>query len=164
MRRMLYGVLDRVATAAGVGPEARQQADRGDSVMELIDAAVPVADLLRTLLKVLPADLHAVNRLASDSARLRLRLVLATGGVAVDDREDWVGAALNDACRLLDADVLRPALRERNDDYALCVSEPVYWGTVRQDHDGVPAKDFYEVNVRTKNGVQQMWLYRPPSS
>ncbi|MEU7605212.1 hypothetical protein, partial [Streptomyces sp. NPDC041003] len=162
MRRTLSGILGRVATAAGVGPEARQQADRGDGVMELIDAAVPVADLLRTLLKVVPADLNAVNRLTSDSARIRLRLVLATGSVAVDDHGGWVGAALNDACRLLDADLLRPALRERNDDYALSVSGSVYWGTVRQNHDGIPAKDFYEVNVRTKNGMQQMWLYRPP--
>ncbi|ROQ89014.1 class 3 adenylate cyclase [Streptomyces sp. 2132.2] len=161
LRRSLYSLVDRVATAAGAGSGERQQSDLGDAVMELIDDTVPVVDLLRALLQVLPADLNAYNRVASGSARIRLRLVLAT--VRVDMRErGWAGdGEFVHAYRLLDADLLRTALRERMDDYALCVSAAVYQSTVRHNHGGVPAQEFHEVAVPTKDGVLQAWLHLP---
>ncbi|AYV32871.1 hypothetical protein EES41_39555 (plasmid) [Streptomyces sp. ADI95-16] len=164
MRRMLYGVLDRVAHSAGAGPGVRRQADWGDGVIELIDASVPLTVVLRTLRGVLPAELKAVNKLAAKSVRLRLRLVLATGRVAVDQPEGFVGAALFEASRLLDAEVLRAALREREEDYALCVSDSVYSDTVRHGYGGVPVEEFREVTVQTKGGPQRAWLHqRPPA-
>ncbi|MFD0354344.1 hypothetical protein ACFVHW_11480 [Streptomyces sp. NPDC127110] len=161
MRRMLYNLLDRTAEAAGIDAAARRQADRGDGIIELIDAAVPMAELLRAVLAVLPAELRAVNRLAAPSVRLRPRLVLATGSVSVDERDGWAGAALDDAGRLLDAEAMRAALHEGNDDYALCVSDPVYWATVRQNHPGIPAEAFREIAVPVKNGMLQAWLHQP---
>ncbi|MFF5447131.1 hypothetical protein [Streptomyces sp. NPDC012888] len=164
MRRMLYSVLDRVAVAGGVDPEARLQADRGDSVIELIDAAVPMAGLLRALITVAPAEVNVINHLASDQSQLRLRMVLATGSVIVDEHDGMVGAALNEACRLLDSDALRSSLREGRHDTVLCVSDPIYWGTVRQNHDGVPAHEFREIAVPTKSGVLPAWLHQPLSA
>ncbi|MFF4331168.1 hypothetical protein ACFYZT_32265 [Streptomyces sp. NPDC001591] len=161
MRRMLFGLLDRVAEAAGVDPAARRRADRGDGVMELIDASVPMAALLRAVLAVVPAELRAFNRLASDSVQLRPRLVLATGNVSVDEHDGWVGVALSDASRLLDAEAVRAALREGTDTYALCVSDAVYWRTVRQNHPGIRTEEFHEMAVQTKNGTLQAWLHRP---
>ena len=111
--------------------------------MELIDANASVTALLRALLSEVPAQLRAVNRLASSSAQIRLRGVVATGYVAVDEHDGWVGSDLNHACRLLDAELLREALRERTDDFALCVSESVHDGIVRHDHPGIPADDFH---------------------
>ncbi|MFJ8210443.1 hypothetical protein [Streptomyces sp. NPDC096033] len=161
MRRMLFGLLDNVAEAAGIGAAARRQADRGDGVIELIDAAVPMADLLRAILAVVPAGLRTVNRLAAASVRLRPRLVLTTGSVSVDAQDGWVGAELNDAFRLLDAEMMRAALREGREDYALCVSDPVYWATVRQNHHGIPVEAFREIAVPVKNGALQAWLHQP---
>lgn len=37
------------------------------------------------------------------------------------------------------------ALRERNDGFALCVSDPVYQGTVRHGYPGIPAEGFRQV-------------------
>lgn len=64
---------------------------------------------------------------------MRLRIVLASGEVAHDPQGSTVGGLvghdLNQACRLLDADVLREALRQRETaDCVLCVSAPVYEG------------------------------------
>ncbi|MBN0044181.1 hypothetical protein JS756_08675 [Streptomyces actuosus] len=162
LRRMLYDVTDRTLDSAGIDRRLRLRADRGDSVMELIDANAPVTALLRALLTEVPAQLRAVNRMASRSAQIRLRGVVATGYVAVDERDGWVGSDLNHACRLLDADVLRSALRERTDDLALCVSDPLYTGVVRHDHPGIPAGDFHRVTVTSKNGPLTAWLYGPP--
>ncbi|MFF2424160.1 hypothetical protein [Streptomyces mirabilis] len=161
LRRMLYDVADRTLERAGIDERLRLRADRGDSVMELIDANASVTALLRALLTEVPAQLHAVNRMASSSAQIRLRGVVATGYVAVDEHDGWVGSDLNHACRLLDAQLLRTALRERRDDFALCVSESVHTGIVRHGHAGIPAEDFHPVTVDSKNGPLRAWLHGP---
>ncbi|MEV5088571.1 hypothetical protein ACWEQ5_29830 [Streptomyces griseoincarnatus] len=161
LRRMLYDVTDRALETAGIDETLRTRADRGDSVMELIDANAPVTALLRALLTEVPVQLRALNRMASRSAQMRLRGVVAGGYVTVDDLDGWVGSDLNHACRLLDAALLRAALRERPDDFALCVSDSVYQGVVRHDHPGVPAADFHQVTVGTKNGPLTAWLHGP---
>ncbi|MFI5687807.1 hypothetical protein [Streptomyces sp. NPDC051636] len=161
LRRMLYDITDRTLESAGIDETRRLRADRGDSVMELIDAGAPVTALLRALLTEVPAQLRTVNRMASRSAQIRLRGVLATGWVAVDEHDGWVGSDLNHACRLLDADVLRAALRERTGDFALCVSHALYEGVVRHDHPGIPAADFHTVTMAGKNGPLTAWLHGP---
>ncbi|MFE3210370.1 hypothetical protein ACFXI8_19770 [Streptomyces niveus] len=161
LRRMLYDITDRTLTVAGVDETSRQRADRGDSVMELIEASSSVPALLRTLLTEVPAQLRTVNRMTSSSAQIRLRGVLASGYVAIDERDGWVGSDLNHACRLLDATVLRAALRERGDGFALCVSDSVYQGIVRHDHYGVPAAEFHRVELDSKNGTLTAYLHGP---
>ncbi|KAB1979752.1 hypothetical protein [Streptomyces triticiradicis] len=161
LRRMLYDITDRALESAGIDERLRLRADRGDSVMELIDANASVTALLRTLLAEVPGLLRSVNRTASSSAQIRLRGVVATGYVAVDERDGWVGSDLNHACRLLDAHLLRAALRERPDDFALCVSENVHSGIVRHDHPGIPADGFHPVTVDSKNGPLRAWLHGP---
>ncbi|OKK05936.1 hypothetical protein AMK26_07510 [Streptomyces sp. CB03234] len=161
LRRMLYGISDSALESAGIDETLRLRADRGDSVMELIDANASVTALLRALLTEVPVQLRAVNRMASSSAQIRLRAVLATGYVAVDELDGWVGSDLNHACRLLDAGLLRAALRERKDDFALCVSEGVHSGIVRHGHPGIPAEDFHPITVTSKNGPLKAWLHGP---
>lgn len=164
LRRTLYGIADRILAVAGIDETQRQRADRGDSVMELVAAEASSVGLLRALLTEAPVQLRAVNRLASSSAQIRLRTVLATGDVAVDELDGWVGSGLNHACRLLDAEFLRAALRERDDDFALCVSDSVYHGTVRHGHPGVPPEGFHQVTFDTKNGRSTAWLAGPARS
>ncbi len=159
LRRMLFELADRALLAAGIEMTLRRRADRGDSIMELIDSNASSTLLLRTLLNFVPAELRALNRTASSSAQMRLRGVVASGYVAVDSEGGWVGSDLNHACRLLDADVLRDALREERGDFALCVSQSVYQGVVRHDHPGVPADEFHAVTVDSKNGPLQAWLH-----
>ncbi|MFI8190816.1 hypothetical protein ACIF8T_18710 [Streptomyces sp. NPDC085946] len=161
LRRMLYDVTDRALESAGIDGTLRLRADRGDAVMELIDANAPVTALLRALLTDVPAELRALNRMASSSAQIRLRGVVASGYVAVDGHDGWVGSDLNRACRLLDAEPLRAALRERSGDFVLCVSESVHAGVVRHGHPGIPAEDFHPVTVESKNGPLRAWLHGP---
>ncbi|NYV73155.1 hypothetical protein [Streptomyces sp. UH6] len=160
LRRMLYDVTDRALAAAGIDENQRLRQDAGDSVMELIDANASVTALLRSLLTEVPARLRAVNRMASSSAQIRLRCVLATGYVAVD-KHGWVGSDLNHACRLLDAPLLRAALRERSSDFVLCVSENLYAGVVRHGHHGIVTEDFHRITVDSKNGPLRAWLHGP---
>ncbi|MEU1663300.1 hypothetical protein ABZ547_06780 [Streptomyces sparsogenes] len=161
LRRMLYDVADRTLNAAGIDETQRQRADRGDSVMELIESGASVTALLRALLTEAPVHLRAINRMAAKSAQIRLRAVVSTGFVAIDDQGGWVGSDLNHACRLLDAKLLRAALAERDNDFALCVSDSVHQGIVRHGHPGIPPEDFHPVTLESKNGPLGAWLHGP---
>jgi hypothetical protein len=162
LRRVLYDVVDATLLAAAVDETARLRADRGDSVMELIDTQVPVPALVKTLLTETPALLHNKNRLIASSARMRLRIVLSSGYVAVDELDGWVGSDLNHAVRLLDSDPLRDALKQRQDDCVLCVSDAVYQGVVRHGPLGVRPEDFHRATVETKEGPTVAWLHGEP--
>ncbi|BBC35895.1 uncharacterized protein SGFS_071890 [Streptomyces graminofaciens] len=162
LRRVLYDVVDD--TLADIDATIRLRADRGDSVMELIDAQVSVPTLLKTLLTETPALLHNKNRLLASSARMRLRIVLSSGYVAVDELDGWVGSDLNHAVRLLNADPLRDALKQSDADGVLCVSDGIYQGVVRHGPLGVRPDDFHRVTVETKEGPTVAWLHGGPGT
>ncbi|WP_328837439.1 hypothetical protein [Streptomyces europaeiscabiei] len=159
LRRILYDVVDATVAAADVDETARLRADRGDSVMELIDTRVSVPALVKTLLTGTPALLHNKNRLLASSARMRVRIVLASGYVAVDELDGWVGSDLNHAVRLLNADPLRDALKQSDAGSVLCVSDAIYQGVVRHGPLGVRPDDFHRVTVETKEGPTVAWLH-----
>ncbi|MCB5178650.1 hypothetical protein [Streptomyces antimicrobicus] len=161
LRRMLYDVVDRILQAAGIDRTRHLREDRGDGLLVVIDANVPVTGLLKVLLTEGPGQLHAMNRMASSAAQIRLRTVLATGFVT-QDADGPVGTDVNLAFRLLDAEALREALRTATTDIALCVSESVHRGIVQHDHPGIPAASFHEITVHSKNGPLHAWLYGSP--
>ncbi|SCD59751.1 hypothetical protein GA0115240_11607, partial [Streptomyces sp. DvalAA-14] len=141
LRRALASVAEDTLAAAGVEGPQQYREDRGDALIILIGAEVAKAALLRALLTTTPDTLREYNRFAASSTQMRLRIVLAAGEVAHDPRAGTVGGLvghdLNQACRLLDAPVLRDALRQRPaDDSVLCVSTPVYEGVVRHGPPG----------------------------
>ncbi|MFE9447346.1 hypothetical protein [Streptomyces sp. NPDC006739] len=155
LRRMLYDITDRALERAGIDETLRLRAGRGDPapVMELIDAGASVPALLRALLTEIPAQLRTVNRMASSSAQIRLRGVVASGYVTTAPY-GWAGSGLDQARRLLDSGPLREALRERPGDFALCVCESVC--------AGIPAADFHPMTVDGENGPLKAWLHGPP--
>jgi hypothetical protein len=168
MRRMLHSVVEDTLTAAGVEQTAQHREDRGDSVMALISPEVPKNRLLRALLAETPALLHGSNRLAAASARVRLRIVLASGEVALHPQPGTLGGAvghdLNQAFRLLDAQPLKAALRGRSDELVLCVSESVYEGVVRHGYAGVRREEFHRIDVQGKEGPLTGWLHGPAAA
>ncbi|EDY54943.1 MULTISPECIES: hypothetical protein [Streptomyces] len=164
LRRMLYDVVDATLLAAGVDETSRLRADRGDSVMELIDTRISVPALTKTLLSETPALLHGKNRLIAESTRMRLRMVLSAGYVAVDELGGWVGRDLNHAVRLLDSDPLKDALKARGDDCVLCASDAIYQGVVSDGPLGVRPEDFHRITLDTKEGPTVAWLHGSPAS
>ena len=127
--------------------------------MELIDARVSLRILVKTLLTETsrptaqqePADSQHRPDAAANRPRRRLR--------RRDERDGWVGSDLNQACRLLDADPLRQALRESDQANVLCVSDPVYQGVVRHGHHGVRPDGFQQITVQGKEGPINAWLH-----
>lgn len=164
LRRTFNKIVDQTLEAAGVEATQQYREDRGDGLIVLLSGDVAKTVLLRSLLTTTPELLHEHNLLASDSAQMRLRIVLAAGEVAHDTHAGTtgglVGHDLNQACRLLDADVLRSALAERRDEHCvLAVSAPVYEGVVRHGHRGVRPDLFRRADVTVKDGVLPAWIH-----
>ncbi|MDH6109705.1 hypothetical protein P3T36_000476 [Kitasatospora sp. MAP12-15] len=168
MRRMLYAILQETLQHAGIEQLEQRLEDRGDSVMVLISPTVSKVRLLRALLTETPALLHSNNRLAANSAQVRLRIVLAAGEVAIQELGGALGGAvgwdLNQAFRLLNSDVLRSALKERTAQSVLCVSDAVYQGIVRHSPHGVPGAEFQRITVAGKEGELTAWLHGNPAA
>ncbi|MFD0150093.1 hypothetical protein ACWGQ4_18930 [Streptomyces sp. NPDC055721] len=165
LRRTFHKIVDQTLEAAGVEATQQYREDRGDGLIVLLSGDVAKTVLLRSLLATTPELLHEHNLLASDSAQMRLRIVLAAGEVAHDPHAGTtgglVGHDLNQACRLLDAEVLRSALAERRDEHCvLAVSAPVYEGVVRHGHRGVRPELFRRADVTVKDGVLPAWIHR----
>ncbi|WP_435125172.1 hypothetical protein [Actinacidiphila sp. bgisy144] len=166
LRRGLDTVVEDSLAAAGVERTQQYREDRGDGLIILISGDVSKARLLRALLTTTPDALHAYNRFAASSTQMRLRVVLAAGEVAHDPQGSTVGGLvghdLNQACRLLDADVLRAALQQRESaDCVLCVSTSVYEGVVRHGHRGLDKEEFHRVAVAVKEDRLTAWLHGP---
>ncbi|GGY94777.1 hypothetical protein [Streptomyces nitrosporeus] len=164
LRRTLNAVVDRTLVAAGVEATQQYREDRGDGLIVLISGDVAKTAVLRSLLGVTPELVHDYNRLASGSAQMRLRIVLASGEVAHDPQGGTtgglVGHDLNQAFRLLDSDTLRDTLARREaEGCVLAVSAPVYEGIVRHGHQGVRPELFRRSEVAVKDGTLSAWLH-----
>lgn len=162
IHRMLYTVLHETLSAAAIEPTEYRSEDRGDGVFVLIDPAVPKPALLRALLTATPEQLVSTNRLAAEGARIRLRIVVHTGEVALDEF-GAVGADLVHAFRLLDASALRKELATMSEPSVLCVSDTVYQGVVRHAHPGVRPEHFHPLTVDSKDGATLTGWYHDSS-
>lgn len=165
LRRALSTIVDQTLEAVGVEPTQQYREDRGDGLIVLLSGDVAKTALLRVLLTTTGDFLHQHNLLASDSAQMRLRMVLATGEVAHDPQARTTGGVvghdLNQACRLLDADALRDELAARPSEHAvLAVSASVYEGIVRHGHRGVRPDLFRRADLGVKDGSLAAWIHR----
>jgi len=106
LRRVMYELLDRALTAAGIGPNHLEDlVDRGDGVLILVRPHddVPKTVLLGRLMPVLTALLAGHNaQVTRPELELRLRAVVHAGEVHYDGR-GFYGDDLDVAFRLLDA-------------------------------------------------------------
>ncbi|MEV8016910.1 hypothetical protein AB0O76_11285 [Streptomyces sp. NPDC086554] len=163
IHRMLYAVLHESLSAASIEPTQYHCEDRGDGVLVLIDPSVPKPALLRALLTTTRERLVSNNRLAAEGARIRLRIVVHTGEVALDDF-GAVGAELIHAFRLLDAPALKEALRTTSEPSVLCVSKAVHRGVVDHAYPGVRPEHFHQMTVDTKEDVTLTAWYHDSGS
>ena len=138
LRRVMYELLDRALTAAGIGPNHLEDlVDRGDGVLILVRPHddVPKTVLLGRLIPVLAALLAGHNaQVTRPELELRLRAVVHAGEVHYDGR-GFYGDDLDVAFRLLDAPAVKRALREAAySPLVLVVSEEIVTGVIRHGY------------------------------
>jgi hypothetical protein len=165
VRDSLTGALDDALRSVGVDPLSALRAGRGDGVVLGLPAATSKKALTTDFVDQVRDGLlrHAVK--AAEDQQMRLRLVLHAGEGSFAEGE-FAGAAVVEACRLVDSDVSRRALSAaRGCPLVLLLSEPWYRSVVLEGY--APASGFERIAVREKNFRAHAWirvpgLSRPP--
>ncbi|MET0135366.1 MAG: NB-ARC domain-containing protein, partial [Kibdelosporangium sp.] len=116
--------------------------------------------LLDPLLGCLLAALNEYNRDARLAERIRLRLALHAGEVGMD-QHGLSGTDVVLACRLLDADELKVALRHSQVPLAAIVSDGIYDGIVRHRYRSIDPADYHPVSVQVKKNRLHAWIHLP---
>jgi hypothetical protein len=112
LRIMLYELFDAALRGAGIYPDQRDPfIDRGDGLLALLHPGTqaPAALVLSRAVPYLGRLLATYNAGVGTQRQLRVRVVVHAGEVN-DDGRGWFGAALDTACRLLDAPAAKQAL------------------------------------------------------
>lgn len=162
IRHGMYKAMQAAFDDAGVSWSSCQHDDRGDGVLVLVPAEVPKRLLADHLPNTLLDALMRHNQTHPPRERIRLRLALHAGEVNYDPH-GVTGSAINHACRLLDADVLRNA--QANSSAVLAViGSAWFFDEVIRHSELSQAKAYRRVEVSNKETTTHAWvrLLRPP--
>ncbi|WP_131735697.1 hypothetical protein [Actinomadura roseirufa] len=159
LRRTLYGHLEEAFGMTRLPWPGCYREDRGDGALIVVPPQVDPGDLLAPLAHHLTAVLRRSNKMASDTAHLRVRLAVHLGGVHHDDN-GLAGHALLHLFRLLEAPAFKRALHASGGDVGVIVSEHLH--TVARARGGFfdPAA-YRPLKVRSKETRTRAWLWLP---
>jgi hypothetical protein len=151
LRTMLYELFDAALRSAGIYPRHRDRfMDRGDGLLALIrpmDQA-PKEFVLNRVIPEFSRLLAAYNASlpphSSQQRQVRVRVVLHAGEVHYDP-DGCYGEALDIACRLLDAPVVKKAFKASPGPLILVVSGDIYSSVVRHGHDQTDNGTFHRL-------------------
>jgi len=159
VRDGLYRSLRDAFTRSGVEWEACYREDRGDGVLVLVSPDVPKNVLVGRVPRELAAAISEHNRAHDREAQIRLRMVVHAGEV-LGDAHGVVGAAINMAFRLLEAEELKRALRASAGPLAVIASEWFFDEVIRHDPASHPTA-YRQVRVSVKETQASAWIYVP---
>lgn len=142
VRASLYRLLEKAFDAVGVPWRACHREDRGDGVLVVVPALVSTEPLISPLADRLRAGLRRHNKLSSDAAQIRLRMVLHTGHVHFDPY-GVAGQPLIHAFRLLEAPAFKSAFAATRCELGFVVSDRVYDDVIRHG-PGLIDPDVYD--------------------
>ncbi|TDC81972.1 tetratricopeptide repeat protein [Actinomadura sp. 7K507] len=131
VRRGLFEALSEALAGSGVPEVSFESEDRGDGALIIVHPDVPKERLAGPFPPKLAAALERHNGSAPPGARIKIRVALHAGEVLYD-AHGVTGSAIVTACRLLDADPLKDALRDSPGAVGLIASDWFYQEVVRQ--------------------------------
>jgi hypothetical protein len=109
------------------------------------------------MITALCTRLARFNATAATGARMRLRFVLSAGELRRDEY-DYFGNALNEACWLLDSQVLRDCLDDSHTDAVLMVSNTMYENVIRHGYGDIDPATYQPRTVPLKTGEVLTWV------
>ncbi|MFJ4668429.1 hypothetical protein [Kitasatospora purpeofusca] len=163
VQERLDRALDHACGRAGVDRGRCEAQDRGDGQLLLLPPDVDEAEALPGLVLGLRDALHTLNRAPGTAGRLRIRAALAQGGVQ-RAALGYVARAVETACRLLDCEHARSALKETPDtDLALVVADDLFADAFAAGAGGLPVDAFTSITVAVpaKRFKTKAWLGTP---
>lgn len=162
LRRAMYEVLKTAVDDAHLAWADFHPQDRGDGVIMLVGGHVSPVSLVGELVRALESGLAEKAAMYNPDHQMRFRVALHQGLASPDD-EGWSGDAINTACRLVDAQLLRDTLAEaRRAHVALIVSDSFFQSVIRPGHRSIDPSTFTPVTLTAKNLVDfTAWIQVP---
>lgn len=149
--------------AAGVKLSRCMRQDEGDGQLIMLPSGIDEAHVLPAAIMALECALRRVNAVPGLAGRLRMRASMAQGPVQ-QGAAGFVGAGVMAACRLIDAEAVRAALRDHPDaSLVAIVSDDLYQQVFSQGYGAPYPTDFRNVQavVDSKGYSAPAWLYVP---
>lgn len=176
MRRILYAAVEEAARFADLDYSTWHREDRGDGMLAIVPAEIPKSRILgrwveglhralragnRPVPGAAPGRLRAGDRPASRAVPVRLRVGIHAGEVHRDSY-GVVGADVDIACRLADADIAKRVLATTlAAQLVVVVSDTVYQSVVRHGGSYLEPSRYCRVSVSVKELSVPAWLYVP---
>jgi hypothetical protein len=157
-------IMDDAAEELAVDRPAWLQQQAGDGELAILPADASERTLVAKLTPTLDTLLRQYNIGRNSESRIRLRVAVHQGLVHLDGANGFPGEAVITVSRLVDAPVVKDALRRRfpRADVALIVSDQLYGDVVCQYHDLRP--DLFQkvqAELPDKGFAEVAWLYVP---
>lgn len=163
VRAALYRILEKAFGAVGVPWRACHREDRGDGVLVVVPAQVSTELLISPLAERVRAGLRRHNKLSSEAAQIRLRMVLHAGHVYFD-AHGVAGQTLVHAFRLLEAPAFKAAFAATPCELGFVVSDRLYDDVIRHG-PGLIDPDLYDaISVSLKETQARAWVHFPPGT
>jgi hypothetical protein len=160
VRDGLYRILETAFEATGVPWRTCHREDRGDGVLVVVPPLVSTEPLVSPLADRVRAGLRRHNKLSSEAAQIRLRMVLHSGHVHFD-QYGVAGHTLVHAFRLLEAPAFKTAFDATCGELGFVVSDRLYDDVIRHG-PGLIDPDRYEaINVSLKETKTRAWMHFP---
>ncbi|NHO82288.1 hypothetical protein [Micromonospora sp. CMU55-4] len=133
----------------------------GDGEFAIFPPGTSEPRIVAELVPAMERVLRDHNRQASDHARIRMRVAMHQGLVALAEN-GFAGKAVVTAARLVNAEPLRDALGSFPDAaVALIVSDTIHRDVVSQSYSGIRPDRFRRVRVEVKSFVDEAWIFVP---
>jgi hypothetical protein len=150
LRRALYDVVRTAVEDVNLPWNEDLVRDEGDGLIMLVPADISPVRLPGDLIRALVEGLAEKATIYNEEHRLRLRVALHQGLVQRDGR-GLSGQALIEACRLIDADLLRSVLAgARRSQLALIVSDRFFGSVIAPGHRSLDRASYLPVSVDLK--------------
>lgn len=160
LRRVLYHHLAEAFAMTGLPWERCYREDRGDGALIVAPTDIEPTDMLAPLAHHLTALLRRSNKLASDTARLKVRVAVHSGRIHSDEH-GVTGRSLVHLSRLLDAPAFKRALNASGADLGMIVSDHLYF-EAKARGGFFNAASYRALTIRYKETRTRGWLWLPP--
>ena len=152
----LYGVLRAALTAAGAVVEECDIEDRGDGALVLIPPSVSKSELADKLPDRLAAEIRRHNATHARAAQFTIRVAVHAGDIR-KNANGWVGSAVVQTCRILDAEEAKTELSRSGQLVAFIASSYLYEEVISQDPASAP-DSYRRIDVSVKSFDGYAWL------
>ncbi|QXV59502.1 hypothetical protein CVV72_22470 [Amycolatopsis sp. TNS106] len=162
VRRMLFGVLANAFETSGIAWDACLKRDTGDGMIVVVPPHFPKFRLVYPLVSRLTAELARYNVVTEPGLRIRVRVAIHAGEIALDEY-GVTGRPKVLLARLLDSRVLRDALAEAPDEspVVVLVSDRFHEDVQDQGGPGLDTMSYRQVLVHEKETEVRAWLHVP---